>query len=154
MRILIIEDNTFSAFCLRRILESVLASVSVIVTSNSQDALSLIDFELPDLVIIDGELEQVNESSRHGPQLAAAVLEKYPHLPMIAWTDSEFMREAFAKVFIQHNRLVNGHSIWAKVISPECVRRAWTYYFGEFPGKEYPVFSHINAQRPNSHLYQ
>jgi len=154
MRVLIIEDNTFNAFCLRRMLESVVASVSVTVVDNSQDALSVIALNMPDLVIMDGELKLINEWSRHGPQLAAILLEKYPHLPVIAWTDSEFMREAFVKVFMRHNLLIKDHTVWAKVISPERIRTTMSYYFGTNQNRELPHATHLNAPRPNSHLYQ
>ncbi len=154
MRVLIIEDSAFNALCLSRLLESVITSVSVAVVSNSQDALSFINTHVPDLVIIDGELNLINESSTHGPQLAAVILQKYPHLPLISWSDSEFMRGAFAKVFIQHNRLVNEYNTWAKTLSAECIQKTWAYYFDESLGKKQQVFSHVThaKRQANYHL--
>ncbi|WP_454784746.1 response regulator [Legionella sp. WA2024007413] len=142
MRVLIIEDNVFNAFCLSRLLESVSAPISIDVVSNSQDALSFIDTHAPDLVIIDGELNLIDEFSTHGPQLAAVILQKYPHLPLIAWSDSEFMRGAFAKVFIQYNRLVNEYNTWTKTVNQTCIEKTWAYYFDDSIGKKQPAFSH------------
>ncbi|KTD11957.1 two-component response regulator [Legionella gratiana] len=148
MHVLIIEDNAFNAFCLSRLLETVTVSVSVTVVNNSQDALSAIDINVPDLVIIDGELNLINESSTHGPQLAAILLQKHPHLPLIAWSDSEFMRGAFTKVFMQHNRLVNEYNTWTKTLNPDCIRKTMDYYFDELTGKTTKSFSHASsAQR-------
>jgi CheY-like chemotaxis protein len=134
MHVLIIEDNSFNAFCLRRLLELVVASVSVVIVNNSQDALSSIEISVPDVVIIDGELSLVDELSIHGPQLAAVLLQKYPYLPLIAWSDSEFMRGSFAKTFTHHSRLVNEYNTWTKTVDLKCIRRTLTHYFDEFMG--------------------
>lgn len=141
MRVLIIEDNSFNAFCLRRLLESNIALVSVTIVNNSRDALSVASIDLPDLVIIDGELCVTYESVSHGPQLAAILLQKYPHLPIVAWSDSEYMRGAFAKVFVQNHRLVNEYNTWAKAVSLECIHKTWAYYFGNSVGEKQQVFS-------------
>ncbi len=146
MRVLIIEDNAFNAFCLSRLLESVISSVAIDVVSNSQDALSFIDTHVPDLVVIDGELNLIDEFSTHGPQLAAVILQKYPHLPLITWSDSEFMRGAFAKVLIQYNRLVNEYNTWNKTVSPECIQKTWAYYFDESVAEKH-AFSHITRSK-------
>ncbi|MBI2785544.1 MAG: response regulator [Legionella longbeachae] len=131
MRVLIIEDNAFNAFCLCRLLELVNPSSLVAIVNNSHDALSALEINIPDLVIIDGELSLIDELSTHGPQLAAQLLQKYPYLPLIVWSDSEFMRGAFAKVFIQHNRLVNEYNTWTKTVSPECIRKTLSHYFDQ-----------------------
>ncbi|WP_115709429.1 response regulator [Legionella sainthelensi] len=148
MNVLIIEDNAFNAFCLSRILETVIPSISVTVENNSQDALSAIEHHVPDLVILDGELNLLNELSTHGPQLAAILLQKHPHLPLIAWSDSEFMRGAFTKVFIQNNRIVNEHNIWSKTVSSNDIRNTVDYYFDELTGKRAQPFTHaLGTQR-------
>ncbi|KTC83286.1 response regulator [Legionella cincinnatiensis] len=152
MHVLIIEDNAFNAFCLSRILETVIGSVSITVENNSQDVLSAIDSHVPDLVIIDGELNLIDEFSTHGPQLAAILLQKHPHLPLITWSDSEFMRGAFTKVFMQHNRIVNEYNTWSKTVSPNDVRKTLDYYFDELSGKIAQPFSHaIGTQRHTSY---
>ncbi|QEY53303.1 response regulator [Legionella longbeachae] len=152
MHVLIIEDNAFNAFCLSRILETVIPSVSVTVENNSQDALSAIDNHVPDLVIIDGELNLIDELSTHGPQFAAILLQKHPHLPLIAWSDSEFMRGAFAKVFMQNNRKINEFNSWSKTVSPNDIRKTVEYYFDELTGKIAKPFSHaIGSQRHTSY---
>lgn len=147
MRVLIIEDNAFNAYCLCRLVESVIASVSVNVVTNSRDALSFMDINLPNLVIIDGDLGMVDEWSCHGPQLAALLLQKYPSLPVIAWSDSEFMRGAFAKVFVQNNRLVNEFNTWAKAVSLECVHKTWAYYFGNLVEEKKPSYSYLGHNK-------
>lgn len=153
MRVLIIEDNAFNAFCLSRILESINASMSIETVSNSQDALAWIESQVPDLVIIDGELNLINEFSTHGPQLASVILQKYPHLPLIAWSDSEFMRSAFAKIFSQSNRLVNEYNTWAKTVSPECIQKTLSYYFDEAETKKQNVYSQATAKRQNGYHF-
>lgn len=145
MNVLIIEDNAFNAFCLSRILETVIPSVSVTVENNSQDALSAIENHVPDLVILDGELNLINELSTHGPQLAAILLQKHPHLPLIAWSDSEFMRGAFTKIFIQNNRIVNEYNTWSKTVGPNDIRKTVDYYFDELTGKIAQPFSHATG---------
>lgn len=151
MHVLIIEDSAFNAFCLSRLLEAVAASVSITVANNSKDALSSISVNMPDLVIIDGELNLIDELSTHGPQLAAVLLQKYPHLPLIAWSDSEFMRGAFTKVFTQHNRLVNEYNTWTKTVNAECIHKTLDYYFDDLNGKIEPSFSHTagTQRHPN-----
>lgn len=147
MRVLIIEDNAFNAFCLSRLLESVIASVSIATVSNSHDALSFIETHVPDLVIIDGELNLVDELCTHGPQLAEIILQKYPHLPLISWSDSEFMRGAFAKVFIQHNRLVNEYNTWVKTVSPESIQKTCSYYFDESVGEKQQTYTRVTHSK-------
>ena len=149
MRVLIVEDNEFNAFCLRRLLESVLTgAVSVSVVDNSHYALSLIyATNLPDLVIIDGNLG-VPDNGLHcnGPELANILLYKYPHLPIVAWTDSEAMRQAFSQVFEEHDRLINDFSFWNKTVSLDCISNTWAHYFGVFISGN----SHAYAQRVNA----
>ncbi|MDI1352503.1 MAG: response regulator, partial [bacterium] len=95
MRVLIVEDNAFNAFCLRRLLESVMTFGTVTIVNNSRAALSLINNYSPDLVIIDGDLGAFNDGLHcNGPELATIILGKYPHLPLIAWSDSIELREA------------------------------------------------------------
>ncbi|KGP62999.1 histidine kinase [Legionella norrlandica] len=133
MRVLIIEDNAFNAFCLRRLVESVIASVSVTIVNNSHAALSFINSHCPDIVVIDGDLGAMNdEMNCNGPELAGILLKKYPQLPIIAWSDSDTMREDFTKVFKTHGKLLNEYNSWAKVIGQERIYKTWAYYFGEF----------------------
>jgi hypothetical protein len=70
-------------------------------------------------------------------------LQQYPHLPLIAWSDSEFMRGAFAKIFTQHNRLVNEYNIWTKSVDLECIRRSFAYYFDEIMEQNPLAFSQM-----------
>lgn len=142
MRILIVEDNAFNAFCLRRLLESVVAQVMVTIVNNSQAALSLINSNSPDIVVIDGDLgAALDDQYCNGPELAGLLLKKFPHLPLIAWSDSEYMREAFTLVFNQHHQTLNEYNSWTKVISQERICKTWAYYFGEFMGGQSDAFS-------------
>lgn len=141
MRILIVEDNAFNAFCLRRLLESVVTSVSVTIVNNSQAALCHIDNNSFDMVVIDGDLGAASDKAYcNGPDLAHLILQKNPLLPIIAWSDSESMREAFALVFKQYDRLYNEYNCWTKVISLERICKTWAYYFGEFMGGQSAAF--------------
>ncbi|TAL58566.1 MAG: response regulator [Legionella sp.] len=131
MRVLIVEDNAFNAFCLRRLLESTIAMLSVTIVSNSQAALTLMQQQLPDLVIIDGDLGQVSEIQYNGPILADILIQKYPQLPIIAWSNSASMVQAFAHVFKHHQRSLNQYNCWSKMVNAESILQTWTHYFGE-----------------------
>ncbi|MCL9684509.1 response regulator [Legionella maioricensis] len=151
MRVLIVEDNAFNAFCLRRLLESVVTSISVTIVNNSQAAMSHINSHLPDMVVMDGDLGLTDELNCSGPALTDALWQKYPYLPIIAWSDSEAMREAFAVVFNQHNKPLNEYNTWTKVISIERICKTWAYYFGEFMGGQNPAFAY---QQTTASYYQ
>lgn len=142
MRILIVEDNAFNAFCLRRLLESMVTSISVTIVNNSQAAMSYINSNLPDMVVVDGDLGTTNELHCNGPEFADALLQIYPHLPVIAWSDSESMREAFAVVFNQHNKFLNEYNSWTKVVGLDRICKTWAYYFGEFMAGQNAEFSY------------
>lgn len=142
MRVLIVEDNAFNAFCLRRLLESVVTSVTVTIVNNSQDAMHIINNNLPNMVVVDGDLGASDGTYCNGPELINTLLQKYPHLPIIAWSDSAQMREAFAAVFHQHDKLLNEYNSWTKVISLERICKTWAYYFGEFMGGQNAAFSY------------
>ncbi len=141
MRILIVEDNAFNAFCLRRLLESVVSTVTVTIVSNSLEALPLINNNLPDMVVIDGDLGAANdEYCCNGPELANLLLQKFPHLPLIAWSDSELMREAFFRVFNKHRQPLNEYNSWTKAISLDRIFKTWAYYFGHFMAGQSEAF--------------
>ena len=142
MKVLIVEDSAFNAFCLRRLLESVVTQVSVTIVNNSQAALSVINSNSPDMVVIDGDLGVTSDDQCcNGPELADILIQKYPNLPLIAWSDSEYMREAFSLVFKRHNHQLNEYNTWTKVISLDRICKTWAYYFGEFMGGQAEAFS-------------
>ncbi|BCA93843.1 response regulator [Legionella antarctica] len=142
MRVLIVEDNAFNAFCLRRLLESVVTSVSVSIVTNSQAALVHINASLPDMVVVDGDLGAIDEQHCNGPQLVNLVLQKNPYLPIIAWSDSESMRDAFKVVFNRFNKPLNEYNTWTKAINIERICKSWAYYFGEFMAGQNPAFAY------------
>ncbi|HDV5711164.1 TPA: response regulator [Legionella pneumophila] len=142
MRVLIVEDSAFNAFCLRRLLESVVASISVTIVNNSQAALSFANNYCPDIVVVDGDLgASPDEMNCNGPELAGILLQKYPQLPIVAWSDSDAMREDFIKVFKSHGLFLNEYNTWPKVIGLERIHKTWAYYFGEFIGGQNPSFA-------------
>ncbi len=147
MRVLIIEDNDFNAFCLRRLLESVMTGGSVTVANNSNAALSLFYSHPFDLVIIDGDLGAVRGTGAHcnGPELAQILLYKYPHLALVAWTDSQQLRQEFSHIFKQHERVLNELSVWNKTVTVETICKTWTYYFSEFIGGQTAVYNKYNS---------
>ena len=144
MRVLIVEDNAFNAYCLRRLLESASSSIAVTIVSNSQAALSLIYTNMPDLVVIDGDLNAVGDSQCNGPELADILLQKFPHLPLIAWSDSEPMLHAFAQSFKSHGRPFNEYNSWLKMISAERILKTWIYHFGAFFGDQTASLSYYS----------
>lgn len=141
MRVLIIEDNEFNAFCLKRLLESVITRSSVSIANNSNAALALFYSHPFDLVIIDGCLgaTRANGAYCNGPELAQILLYKYPQLALVAWTDSQQMRQEFSLVFKQYERSFNEFSLWNKTVTIETICRTWTHHFAEFMGDQRPM---------------
>lgn len=131
MRVLIVEDNAFNAYCLRRLLESVAPTVNVIVVNNSKAALAQVSYALPDMMVIDGDLGASNDVLYfNGPELAHILLEKNPQLPLIAWSASETMHQSFAKVFQHHAIPLTEYNNWSKGITQEHIDKTWSHYFG------------------------
>ncbi len=133
MRILIIEDNEFNAFCLRRLLESVIHNTSVTTVNNSSSALTLFYSQSFDLVILDGDLgaARAKDAYCNGPELVSILLYKYPHINLIAWTDSSIMRQEFDVIFRQYGRKLDDIGLWNKTVAVETIRKTITHYFPE-----------------------
>jgi CheY-like chemotaxis protein len=141
MHVLIVEDNAFNAYCLRRLLESLVEPISVTIVNNSQTALASIENQGTDVVVMDGDLgAEIDASNCNGPELAEIILKNYPNLPIIAWTDSDLMRETFANVFIRHGSPLNEYNSWTKAIQLERICKTWAYYFGEFMASQNSAF--------------
>lgn len=138
MRVLIVEDNAFNAFCLRRLLESAVSPVTVSIVNSSKAALLLINNHSPDMVVIDGDL---GTSEYNGPELLDVLLKKYSDLPVIAWSDSDAMKEAFARVLSQNDKQMNEYNTWTKIVSRERICKTWAFYFGEFINRQHSAFS-------------
>lgn len=140
MRVLIVEDNAFNAYCLRRLLESLNSAIKVTISSTSLAALAQMHLNAPDLVIIDGHLGNVHELC-HGPALADQIFKKYPYVPVIAWTDSKPMREQFATIFKQHHRIMDETCVWSKMVSIERIRKSLVSQVGEWaPVRQQPQY--------------
>lgn len=131
MRVLIVEDGAFNAFCLTRLLEGVCQQVQVNVVSDSLSALNYLMHNNPSLVIVDGYLRVGDGLSCNGPALVDAIWQTNPHLPVIAWSDCENMRHAFAKIFKQYNKPFNEYTCWTKVVSQERIRMSLPYLLAQ-----------------------
>lgn len=134
MRVLLIEDNEFNAFCLRRLLESVVQVSSITVVNNSSAALTSLYSHPFDLVIIDGNLgvKCTKDSYCNGPELAHIIFYKYSQINLIAWTDSLLMRKEFSQVFALFDRTLNELNLWDKMVSLEAISKTWAYYGSDF----------------------
>lgn len=131
MRILIVEDGAFNAFCLTQLLEAVFEPVQVVLAKDSISALNELSQNSPALVILDGHLGASDGLYCNGPALASAIWLLNPQMPIIAWSDSEAMRLAFAEVFKQHNKVFNDYTCWTKVVSQERIRQSLPYLLAQ-----------------------
>jgi CheY-like chemotaxis protein len=123
MRVLIIEDNSFNAFCLSRLLEAVCPQVNISVITNSIDALHATETFNPNLVILDGDLGG-GANQYNGPVLADIIMRKYPDKAVVAWTDNAPFRSAFEGVFKAHHRSFNETVMWSKQLSHNDLHQA------------------------------
>lgn len=119
MHILIVEDNAFNAFCLSGLLQATHQRITISVVSNSVNALEFLKKHSPFLIILDGDLRAHDELHCNGPALADSIWTLNPRASIIAWTDSDLMRQAFAKTFNQHNKPFTEHHCWTKIVSRE-----------------------------------
>lgn len=129
MLILIVEDNAFNAFCLSRILTATLKGCQVKIASDSSEALSMIDADQYDAVIVDGDLGASDGMNCNGPALTDAIWSEYPWITVIAWSDSSSMRQAFSEVFKRHNKLFNEYFCWPKIIQEQSILAFWSYCY-------------------------
>ncbi|WP_019215569.1 response regulator [Legionella tunisiensis] len=136
MRVLIVEDGAFNAFCLTRLLEGVCQQAQVTVVRDSLSALNYLTYNTPSLVIVDGYLSAGDGLNCHGPALVDALWQTNPHLPVIAWSDCENMRQAFAEIFKQYNKPFNEYTCWTKVVSHERIRMSLPYLLAQGSGSD------------------
>jgi CheY-like chemotaxis protein len=127
MRILIVEDNAFNAFCLSRLLETIFKHVHIICVKNSSEALSFLQHYPITLVILDGDLGAGDGLQCNGPVLASVIWSMCHDLPVIAWTNSDNMRQAFADVFQQHGKLFDEYRCWKKMVSLDHIQQSLHY---------------------------
>ncbi|GGI87451.1 response regulator transcription factor [Legionella impletisoli] len=116
MRVLIVEDNAFNAFCLTRLFEAVCRVVQVTVVTESLNALHKLEQFQPDLVVIDGDLGAGDSRYCNGPLLADLIWRKYPNKAIVAWTDNQLMRRAFEEVFHVHHKPFRDCTMWSKIM--------------------------------------
>ena len=127
MRVLIVEDNAFNAFCLTRLIEVVYKQAHVVVLNNSLNVLNFLAQNDTSIVILDGDLGASDGLHCNGPALAELIWMAKPQLPIVAWSDSDSMRSAFAEVFKQHSKPFNDHSCWTKIVSLERIYHSLPY---------------------------
>ncbi|KTC76987.1 response regulator [Legionella brunensis] len=135
MRVLIVEDNAFNAFCLTRLLTAVNKQIQVIVVGDSLSTLNYLAENDASFIIMDGDLGASDGLYCNGPALAEVIWQKNPELPIVAWSDSENMRRAFIDVFKQYNKPFNEYSCWTKVVSQERIRQSLPYLLAQNAGK-------------------
>ncbi|MGQ3889339.1 response regulator [Legionella sp. CNM-1927-20] len=127
MRVLVVEDSTFNAFCLTRLLQVVYTQINVTVVNDSVQALAYLQNNVPALIILDGDLKASDGLECNGPALAHTIWSSYKYIPIIAWTNSEIMRQAFADVFRQHNKPFHDYHCWQKIVSLERIAQSLSY---------------------------
>jgi CheY-like chemotaxis protein len=136
MSVLIVEDNAFNAFCIKRLFAFINNELDLTIVPDSFSALSYLAENNPALVILDGDLSTSDGCYCNGPVLAELILRTNPQLPIIAWSNSEPMRAAFAEVFRQHNRLLNDYNCWPKIVSVERINNSLSFLLNLNPTVE------------------
>ncbi|KTD18031.1 response regulator [Legionella jordanis] len=131
MRVLIVEDNAFNAFCLTRLLTISNKQIQPIVVENSIQALSYLEENDASFVIMDGDLGASDGIYCNGPALVEMIWQQHPSIAIVVWSDSESMRHAFEDVFRKYNKPLNDYTCWTKVVSQERIRQSLTYLTGE-----------------------
>jgi CheY-like chemotaxis protein len=144
MRVLIVEDNFFNAYCLQQLLENIFKEIKISIVSKSTDAISAVQSDKPACVILDGFLNSSDGLDCNGPVLADMLWQRDPALVIIAWTDSIVMRNAFKSVFKQHNKPFSGSFIWPKVVSEARIISSFAYFNTHHTG-----LSKIHADNAN-----
>ncbi|KTD22743.1 two component sensor and regulator, histidine kinase response regulator [Legionella lansingensis] len=131
MRVLIVEDNAFNAFCLSRLLTTVDKQLQVAVVNDSLSAINYLAENDVSLVILDGDLGAADGLHCNGPALAEHIWQNDSHFPLIAWSDSECMRNAFVDIFRKYNKPLNDYTCWTKVVSQERIRQSLIYFMAQ-----------------------
>ncbi len=115
MRILIVEDNSFNAFCLSRLLEATIRPAQLQVANDADKALLQLNKFRPDLLILDGDLGK--SSHYNGPMLADKIWTSSSECVIVAWTDNIERDSDFAEVFKRHNKDFDHYTRWSKNVS-------------------------------------
>ncbi|CEK12098.1 response regulator [Legionella hackeliae] len=131
MRVLIVEDNAFNAFCLTRLLTTVNKQIQATVVGDSLSALNYLAENEVAFVIMDGDLGATDGLYCNGPALVETIWQQNSQLPVVAWSDSESMRKAFADVFKQYNKTLNDYTCWTKIVSHERIRQSLPYLLAQ-----------------------
>ncbi|KTD07596.1 response regulator [Legionella jamestowniensis] len=138
MRVLIVEDNAFNAFCLTRLLTMVNKHIQTTVVGDSLSALHYIAQNEVAFIVMDGDLGATDGVYCNGPALAETIWQQTPQLPIVAWSDSELMRKAFSDIFRQYNKPLNDFNCWTKVVSQERIRQSLPYLLAQHGDSYFP----------------
>ncbi len=114
MRVLMVEDSAFNAFCLAQLLENICPGVEALIAKNSLDAIHFMDTSIPDLIVLDGNLEALDSNQCNGPALADFIWRQHPYMPIVAWTSHDEMVKKFKDVFFAHHKPFNDLTCWPK----------------------------------------
>lgn len=131
MRILIVEDSAFNAFCLKRLLEQMDKELKVDIVPHSEAARSFLAKNPMSLVVLDGDLGASDGIFCNGPALADTIWANNPQQAIVAWSDSTTMRAAFAEVFKEYNKPFNANTCWSKVVSLDRLSQSLSYLMKE-----------------------
>lgn len=128
MRILVVEDSPFNAFCITRLLQEANPALEVAVAKNSEEAMTFLSIAHYSLVVLDGDLGAIDGTLCQGPVLALEIQRRYPKLPLVCWTDNAAMRQAFRKVFASVGISMDDMYCWNKVISLSTMRSILAFF--------------------------
>lgn len=146
MRVLLVEDNSFIAFCLTRFLKEALVDAHVSVVKDADSAYQAVTHDTPDLLILDGHLSD-DARAETGPEIADKVWQAFPDMAIVACTDSESMKGAFKTIFERHQKAFDKDSNWPKNISDRAtVSRVYHKIQGNYwTGRAKPAVARLSA---------
>lgn len=147
MRILVVEDSPFNAFCMTRLLQEANPALEVSVAKNSDEALISLAKEHCSLAVLDGDLGAVVDGGLcQGPVLAVEIQKRYPKLPFVCWTDNAAMRQAFHNVFASVGIVMDNMYCWNKVIPLNEMRSILAFFGLDAHVQRQPVGSRVPAK--------
>lgn len=120
MRVLVVEDDAFNAFCLQRVLQLAFLDCQVELAHNSAIALQHLSHTSYDLLVLDGDLGVMEEDKLcNGPALLDKLWQEKPRQKAVAWSDSSRMLQEFRSVFHRHGREFTQSCCWPKTITAQ-----------------------------------
>lgn len=142
--VLIVEDEAPVAETIRRALFSLTGGINIKVASSRDSAISLLDTEFFDLIILDLNIPTSDGVLDADPQHGLAVFTKAQHLtcgtPIFVLTGSS--AEGFIPELLQATRQID---IWGEGRNVSTVQFSPKFLFDQFPSKIKPLFDAIAA---------